>query len=182
MRYFAPLFLKVDIYKMSDTYVNQVTLDCLLNKELYNSHLRSKKNQEINKEERRFYKKRIFNLFKEIITGNDPEDLLPDVKYAYNNFINASIHYLKTKDNNDIIQKEYNDFIPECSNIIEDSSLNYVDADKLLMRQIKIDAPTLDKYVKRTSNKKPQQIILPKQKEINLNDPELKIKGLNKNK
>jgi hypothetical protein len=49
---------------MSDTYVNQVTLDCLINKELYNTHLRSKKTQQINKEERKFYKKRIFNLFK----------------------------------------------------------------------------------------------------------------------
>jgi len=180
MRYFAPLFLKVDIYKMSNTYVNQITLDCLLNKELYNNHLMSKKTQQINKEERKFYKKRLFNLFKEIITGNDPEDLSPDVTYAYNNFINASIQYLKTKDTNDIIQKEYNDFIPECSNITEDVSMNYIDADKLLMRQIKIDVPTLDKYVKRTSTKKPDQIILPKQKDINLKTPELKTKGLQK--
>jgi len=147
---------------------------------LYNTHLRSKKTQQINKEERKFYKKRIFNLFKEIITGHDPEDLSPDVTYAYNNFINASIHYLKTKDNNDIIQEEYSDFIPECSNNIVDASINYIDADKLMMRQIKIDVSTLDKYVKRTSTKKPEQMILPKQKEVNLNDPELKTKGLNK--
>ena len=147
---------------------------------MYNTHLRSKKTQQINKEERKFYKKRIFNLFKEIITGHDPEDLSPDVTYAYNNFINASIHYLKTKDNNDIIQEEYSDFIPECSNNIVDASINYIDADKLMMRQIKIDVSTLDKYVKRTSTKKPEQMILPKQKEVNLNDPELKTKGLNK--
>jgi hypothetical protein len=49
-----------------------------------------------------------------------------------------------------------------------------------MMRQIKIDVSTLDKYVKRTSTKKPEQMILPKQKEVNLNDPELKTKGLNK--
>jgi hypothetical protein len=49
------------------------------------------------------------------------------------------------------------------------------------MRSIKIDPPTLDKYVTRISTKKEEKIILPKQKDINLNDPELKNKGLKKN-
>jgi hypothetical protein len=62
-----------------------------------------------------------------------------------------------------------------------DISGNVVDADKLLMRSIKMNVPTLDKYVTRTSTKKKDEIILPKQKNINLNDPELKNKGLKKN-
>jgi hypothetical protein len=49
------------------------------------------------------------------------------------------------------------------------------------MRSIKIDVPTLDKYVTRISTKKKEKIILPKQKDINLNDPEFKNKGLKKN-
>ncbi len=62
-----------------------------------------------------------------------------------------------------------------------DISGNVVDADKLLMRSIKIDVPTLDKYVTRTRTKRKDEIILPKQKNINLNDSEFKIKGLKKN-
>ena len=48
------------------------------------------------------------------------------------------------------------------------------------MRSIKMEIPTLDKYVKKTSTKKKENIILPKQKTINLQDPELKNKGLKK--
>jgi len=109
--------------------------------------------------------------------------LLPDVKYAYSNFLNASISYFKTVDNNDIIQSEYKDmeFPSEICCNENDISGNVVDADKLLMRSIKIDVPTLDKYVTRTRTKKKDEIILPKQKNINLNDSEFKIKGLKKN-
>jgi hypothetical protein len=164
---------------MSQSYINQVTIDCLLNKSVVNKYVKNKEN----KEEIKFYKKRIYNLFKEIITGNSPIDLLPDVKYAYSNFLTESIRYFKTVDNNDIIQSEYKDmeFPPEIRCDVNDVSGNVVDADKLLMRSIKIDVPTLDKYVTRISTKKKEKIILPKQKDINLNDPELKNKGLKKN-
>jgi hypothetical protein len=53
------------------------------------------------------------------------------------------------------------------------------EADKLLMRSIKITTPPLDKFVKRKSTKPEEQLILPKQKEVNLMDPELKDKGIN---
>jgi hypothetical protein len=176
---------------MSEAFVNQITLDCLLNKQMYNDRVRSKKNNQIYREERKFYRKRIFNLFKEIINGNTPDNLPPDVKYAYDNFMNTTIQYFKTIDNNDIIQSEYKDILlssDNSSNIYEDSSCNYttksktnkLEADLLLTRSIKLEAPTLDKYVIKTRNKKKEEIVLPKQKDINLNDPQLKTKGLKK--
>ena len=173
---------------MSDAFVTQVTLDCLLNKEMFNKHIKNQKAKSNNKEERRFYKKRIYNLFKDLlITKEEPEDLLPDVKYAYDNFINSSIHYFKTIDNNDLNQEEYKnlDNIPDIINIpeLKDDNLKTEEsANKLLMRSIKITNPPLDKFVKRKSTKPEEQLILPKQKEINLNDPELKIKGIQKKK
>lgn len=39
---------------MSEAFVNQVTLDCLLNKELYNSQVRGKQAKQLNKEEHGF--------------------------------------------------------------------------------------------------------------------------------
>ena len=192
---------------MSETFINQVTLDCLLNKEMFGKHIQNQKMKLISNKERQFYKKRIYNLFKEIITEKEPYELLPDVKYAYDNFIQSCIHYFKTIDNNDLIQAEYNE-------ITNDSSLNNStetqftkihtetdrdtdtypntypntdvlfsksdEADKLLMRSIKLDNSTLDKYVKRTSTTVKPDIILPKQKKINLQDPELKNKGIKK--
>ena len=174
---------------MSESFVNQITLNCLLNKELINNHLRNKKINQINKEDKRFYRKRIFNLFKEIINNQTPKDLPPDVNYAYDNFVRSAIQYFKIIDNNDIIQSEYKDYDfssnnNNSSNETCDNSNNLVnssEADKLLMRTVKIDVPTLDKYVKRKINKTNTEIILPKQKEINLKDPEFKNKGLKDN-
>jgi hypothetical protein len=165
---------------MSEAFVNQVTLDCLVNKEMRNKYVRT----QLNKEDVKFYRKRIFNLFKEIISSNSPTDLLPDVKYAYDNFLHSAIHYFKTIDNNDIIQSEYNNMESLQLTLTQDTSSNITtndEADKLLMRKIKTDIPTLDKYVKKTFIKKKDEIILPKQKEINLKDPNLKMKGLKKN-
>jgi hypothetical protein len=170
---------------MSQAFVNQVTLDCLLNKSMFNTHIKNKNIQAVNKEERKFYKKRIYNLFKEMLINKaEPENLFPDVKYAYDNFINASINYFKTIDSNDLLQEEYKKLDEEESaninTIPELGDVNVVEeADKLLLRSITITTPTLDKYVKRKTTKPEQKLILPKQKEINLMDPELKVKGLN---
>jgi len=169
---------------MSQSFVDQITLDCFLNKELYDKHVKNKKNVQQNKEECKFYKKRIYNLFKNIINHNDPEDLPPDVKYAYSNFLNACIHYFKSKDNNDIIQSEYKDLIIDENgandSLLTKQSENTSEADKLLMRTIKITDSTLDKYVKIKYTKNQEPIILPKKKEINLEDPLLKNKDIKK--
>jgi len=184
IRFIYKYFLQNDY--MSVSLVNQITLDCLLNKEMINKHLKNKKTKTENKEERKFYRKRTYNLFKELITGNVPNDLLPDVKYAYDNFVNASIHYFKTIDNNDLRQEEYKDadfLLEECSKEFSEKPLanpSKEEADKLMLRSIKIDMPTLDKYVKRTTTKQKEEIILPKQKDIDLKNPELKTKVLKK--
>jgi len=172
---------------MSQAFVDQVTLDCLLNKSLFNNQVKNKKAQSVNKEDKKFYKKRIYNLFKEMLINKaEPEDLFPDVKYAYDNFINSSINYFKTIDNNDLLQEEYKTLdeaaleninaIPELGNDIA-----VEEADKLMMRSIKIKPPSLDKYVKRKNTKPEEKLILPKQKEVNLMDPELKVKGIQSN-
>ena len=176
---------------MSQAFVDQVTLDCLLNKSMFNAHVKNKQAQSVNKEERKFYKKRIYNLFKEmLINKSEPDDLLPDVKYAYDNFINASINYFKTIDNNDLLQEEYKTLdeeemvdlenlnaVPELGD--DDNIVGLEEADKLLMRSIKITTAPLDKFVKRKSTKPEALVIMPKQQEVNLLDPELKVKGLN---
>ena len=184
---------------MSETLINQITLDCLLNKKMYNNQIIHQKTKQVNHEERKFYRKRIYNLFKDIISGNSQTqgELPLDVKYAYDNYINATINYFKILDSNDIIQSEHNDF----ENITEqkeenkqtdlhhedslDTSCNALEAtDAILMRSVKIDVHTLDKYVKRTKTKPTKEepkLIITKQKEINLNDPQLKNKGIKNN-
>jgi hypothetical protein len=142
--------------------------------------------KQINKEDMKFYRKRIFNLFKDIISNNPPQNLAPDVKYAYDTFIKSSIDYFKIVDNNDLLQEEYKDIgFPDhiCNETDNDLSYNSInnEANKLLMRSIKINIPTLDKYVKRTSSKKQTSTILPKSREVDIMKPELKDKGIKKN-
>lgn len=168
---------------MSESFINQVTLDCLLNKHQYNKYLLNKTSRTSNRKDKKFYRKRIFSLSKELLSKEQPINLFPDVEYAFDNFVNSCIHYFKTIDNNDIIQTEYNSFdeIATLSNIPgleEDDNLQTKeDADKLLMRSIQISNPTLDNFIKKKYVKKPE-IILPKQKDINLLDPNLKNKGV----
>jgi hypothetical protein len=49
------------------------------------------------------------------------------------------------------------------------------------MRSVKLENP-LDKFVKKKLLKKPDEPIIPKQKEIDLTDPALKNKGIIKKK
>lgn len=170
---------------MNNSYIDQITLDCLINKEIIGKHIMIQREKQINKDEFKFYRKRIFNLFKIIISCNSPTDLSPDVKYAYDTFIKSSINYFKVTDNNDLLQEEYKDINNSFDNSL-DLSCNLLDitnndADYLLMRSIRIDEHTLDKYVKRISTKKNENIILPKHREVILTKSELKDKGIKKN-
>ena len=92
-------------------------------------------------------------------------------------------------DHNDIVQADYINLENSCNignNIPElniDDLNNKEEADKLLLRSIKVSNSSLDTFIKRTFIKKSEEIIYPKKKEINLKDPELKNKGiLNLNK
>ena len=51
---------------MSQAYVNQLTIDCLVNKEMINSHINKKQTNKEQREEMKFYRKRTYNLFKEL--------------------------------------------------------------------------------------------------------------------
>ena len=168
---------------MSQSLINQITLDCLLNKETMGKHVMKQREKQINKEELQFYKKRIANLFKDLINNECSEDLSPDVKYAYDTFIKTTIDNFKIIDNNDLLQEEYKE-VEFPSEICNDNNLdisgNFMEANKLMMRSVKMDLPTLDKYVKRTTNKNIDNIILPKSREVDIMQPELINKGIKK--
>lgn len=170
---------------MCDNLINQITLDCLMNKDQYNRYLQNKITKSTSRQEKKFYKKRIVDLTRDLLSKpsvHEPE-ILADVKYAFDNYVRTCVHYFKSLDNNDILQEEYKganfDLIPT-----GDSDLTSDDqhkADKLLMRSVKLENP-LDKFVKKKLLKQPEQPIMPKQKEIDLTDPVLKNKGIIKKK
>jgi hypothetical protein len=91
-------------------------------------------------------------------------------------------------DKTDILQEDYQTIdnsikIDRNNEINVDNISNTQEANQLMMRSIKIQEPnSLEKLVKRTSTKHVKQMILPREKDINLKDPILKNKGIREKK
>jgi hypothetical protein len=180
----------------TDAFINQVTIDCLLNKTQYSKYINNITNKNINKKDRRFYRRRILSLTKDLLYKEENEVIIPlDIKYMLDNYINTCINYFKTLDKNDIIQEEYkeyenkmqNDDGNDSGNINENELTEQLEFlkdenNKLLMRSINISKPSLDNFITIKMTRPPNKLIVPQQKEINLKDPILKNKGISKNK
>ena len=171
---------------MTDNYINQITLDCFVNKEVFNNKVKQNIKKMIDKKDKKFYRKRIINLTREILY-NSKLELSPDIKYSFDNYIKCCIDNFKIIDKTDIIQEEYKNLdIDKCledisSDLDDNINITKEEADKLMMRSIKINNSTLDKFVKKKMIKKEDEIVLPQQKNIDLNDPVLKTKGIRNN-
>lgn len=191
----------------NDEYVNQITLKYLTSidykddVQVFNDT--DNKGDKINKSKQRrtkiyrqkdkkFYKKRILNIIKLLL--NDGTDitcddntnkpnypLFPDIKNSFDIFIKTCIDYLKSQDKCDIIQSDYNDLdIGNVTTNLETKNhdiTNNNEINALMMRKILKKKNSIDSFVKRTSTQQTTTII-PQKKKINLQDPELKTKGL----
>ena len=102
-------------YIMSEEFINQVTLNCLMNKDQYNKYVKNntiKLPNSVNKKDKKFYKKRIYNIIKQLLSSQETEiepRLFTDVQKSFDNFVNICIHSLKIIDKTDIIQEDYKD-------------------------------------------------------------------------
>jgi hypothetical protein len=175
----------IQVNKMSKTqdFVSEVTLEYLLNKEQYSKYLVQKNPQTRlnNKKDKKFYRRRIFDLTKQLLSNEKPETLSHDIKHSFDNYVNLCIEYFKALDTTDIIQGDYSNLNLDSKNEINIENIGSTEeANQLMMRSIKMSHPPslLDNFVK-VKNVKPQvQPIIPKQKDINLKDPVLKNKGI----
>ncbi len=100
---------------MSDNLVNQLTLNFLISKQqLQKLNKKTKETAEQQKyTEIQEYSDRIKLLFNDLLVYKLPEDLLFEVKIAFDNFIDKSIYYLKAHDNTEHLEKERTENIHE---------------------------------------------------------------------
>ena len=163
--------------------INQITIDCLVNKG--NKKNMNKPNKP-NKKDKKFYRRRILNLTREMLLNSYPDDLLFDVRDAFDLYVKSCIGYFKLKDETEIIQEDYNidSLLDEITQdkLDSDDIVSPEEANKLMMRSISINKRPLDDFVKIKYLKSKEEIIIPQQKEINLTDPNLKKKGIPKKK
>ena len=181
---------------MSTEYVNQVTLECLMNKDTYKKYVATKKKSVVNKKDQKFYRRRILSLTKELLypeeattpeksTTPTPATTIndPNIIGLFQIYSKACIEYFKSLDKNDIIQDDYSTFTPETAEMSPEDIKTQAEIDQQFMRSIHVkEATTLDKFVKRSTTAPKEDPILPKQKDINLRDPALKNKGIRKKK
>jgi hypothetical protein len=182
---------------MSDNLISEITIGYLMNKDQYAKYIMNKSNNGSSstsnsiRKDKKFYKKRIYDLTKQLINNEKPEGIYSGIIDTFELYTKICIEYFKTLDKTDIIQKDYNGLITDVSSNtgVQLDSLqnvqNIEEANKLMMRLVKITEPnSLEKLVKRTiiKNVDAKPNIPPKQKEINLKDPILKNKGIRKKK
>ena len=140
--------------------------------------------------DKKFYKKRLIGLFKEILKG---ETCPENIKDLHDNFVYEAIHYFKLEDKRDILQKEHDTYEKlsgenmhgqiHSSNIkdYEESQEILLSANKDIMREKKT-GENLDTFVKKKTTAVVHPINIPSKKAINLKDPILKNKGIKQKK
>jgi hypothetical protein len=165
--------------------MKDITLEFLTNP-LYHSMINSKlgesNSNKINKQDLKFYRKRIHALSKDLLKGDSPNDSL---KKIHDDYVRAAILYLKMIDTKDIIQDQYKSEkkIDEMdtnemgtNEMGQNEPTNVDDANQQMMRKI-VNISNLDNYVI-SKNTQENELILPTKKEINLHAPDLKTKGI----
>ena len=103
----------------------------------------------------------------------------------WDKYIVNPLSYIDVSLQNDIIQEDFNDFnegIKEEKELSESEQFLKEENEKLLMRSVKMSTHSLDNFIKIKMTKQAEDLIIPQQKEINLKDPILKNKGVNKKK
>jgi hypothetical protein len=158
-----------------------LNLEYMMNAYQYKKYL-NEKNPEIKKDNRRdkrFYKKRVFELTKQLLNNEKPNRMTSNLKLSFDNYVKSSIEYLKLLDTIDILQEEY---------IGNDLEKDIVNTEPLIVDDLLLSSkcftlskiPTLtDNFIK-IKQKKKKEIWIPVQKEIDLKNPQLKIKGITK--
>ena len=162
-----------------DKDVNQITL-------LYMSSYggQSSKEEDASKtimfsnEDRRFYKKRILEVVKDILRGGKVPEAMKD---SCDHFMASTVRYLKEVDRRDILQAAYRD-ITDLPPILEDDeeTRSVEEANELIMHKARTDPKsTLDDFVERKGGRQNDPSVPPPQKKIvNLSDPQLRTKGV----
>jgi hypothetical protein len=164
-----------------DKHINELTLQILMNREMYENYILSQHEQCIDdlKGEQKFYRSRIFQLAKVLLLNEKEREkyftLNPafhisqisfDVFATFDHFIKTAIQNFKLIDTNDILQGEA--ILEEPRETIVSEFKEYIPPPK---------QKTLDNFIIKSE---PIEPIYPEQRIININDSKYKKKGLRK--
>jgi len=97
-----------DLSINSDSFVNQVTLQFLMNKTQFSKYLEKKTSDSTSKRERKFYSQRFLKLAKRMLfKKKSVEDMPSDIKFGFESLLKSCIHHFKMTDHTEAVQAEY---------------------------------------------------------------------------
>lgn len=123
-----------------------------------------------------FYRKRIFQMTKELLRG---KKINSDVNNSFRNFAGVCINYFQFEDAKEVYQKEYENM--ETNEKKPDLSFNEVEVNKFMMKSEKPEEPKTIKdflNVKSTYKEKRRKIPIPKRKKVDLKNEKFRTKGI----
>lgn len=135
---------------MSEDWINQITLNCLMNKQQYEKYLCSKINKQNNIDNKKLYSQRIIDLTKELLEEEiiNEDNITPDVNYSFENYIKTCIHYFKLKDNNELLQEQYKEL--DELELEKEKELEKKELEKESNNSIEENSPLNNSYMKKS--------------------------------
>lgn len=166
--------------------INLITLEYLSNTKQYDRYMKTH-TTEIQKQlalDKKFYRKRITQLTKNLLQDKD-EEVSNSLRKAFNCYLEECINYFKTTDTVDLLQDEYKDLstfetVSDNTNTtVSDFDLDTINS-CILKQEPKSNKIEDCLNIKKIKGVKNDKMIIPKKRNINIKNPQLKRKGLKK--
>jgi hypothetical protein len=159
-----------------DISMNLLDLQYLTNPTELNKITRTTDIFKLDKKEIQFYKKRIFQLTKDLLRNKKNNN---KVEKAFQNYASICIEHFKFIDKMEIIQKDYENI--QNNDLKKETAFNIDNSNDLIFKKNKPKIPKITDNIKIKSTKIIKQPIIPKQRKYNLKSEKFKNKGV-KNK
>ena len=147
----------------------------LTNPNIMHKYTKTQELNSIDKEELKFYRKRILMLTKDYLRGHKENTTLDNV---FNSYANNLIDYFKFIDKKEIIQEDYKNIKQKKQKL--DKSFKLIDENKKMMKQAKIETKTIKDFLPIVTRAKPKKkVVIPKKKNFDIKNEKFRTKGLN---
>lgn len=157
-----------------DVSLNLIDLQYLTNPDKLTKLMQKKDLQQISRNDLDFYKKRIFQLTKDMLRG---EKINTKVNKAFVNYAQICIDHFKFMDKMELIQNDYKDIK---SPVNKKNTFNMKNSNSMMLRKKKPYRPRITDNIKIKSTRINTPPVIPKTRNFNLKDPKFREKGLKK--
>ena len=157
-----------------DVSLNLIDLQYLTNPDKLTKLMQKKDLQQISRNDLDFYKKRIFQLTKDMLRG---EKINTKVNKAFVNYAQICIDHFKFMDKMELIQNDYKDIKSPVNN---KNTFNMKNSNGMMLRKKKPHRPRITDNIKIKSTRINTPPVIPKTRNFNLKDPRFREKGLKK--